>query len=330
MNKIALVSAATDDYAELLAEMLCSLRGCQVTLDIKIFDLGLGTEGRQKIVEAADNRSLQLMEPDWTIPIDNREKTPPVKKIYLAKPFIPDFFPGYDGYIWADADLWFQDTQAIEHYIQAAQQYGSAFCFESHPLYKSPTKFKYFRILNFFFVRVFKNYLFNNVKRMFGKRVALKMGLQPVLNSGVFYISAQSPIWSAWQHAIQRANLSRHHRFDQICDQTCLQVAIFENGLKHGILPAIFNWLPNYCVPTLDKDSGALVDPVYPHPKIQVIHFAGVKDSLFTVPFNDGTYQNMTLRWSELSKLSGQYRLNSPYKTILSTSSSDTASDVRS
>jgi hypothetical protein len=156
--------------------------------------------------------------------------------------------------------------------------------------------------LNSVFVRGFKDYLFGKVKDMFGTDAALRIGFRPVLNSGIFYLEAQSPIWDAWRNTISKANLGRHQRSDQICDQTCLQVAIVENGLEHAILSAIYKWLPKYCVPVFDKKGNIFVDSVYPNNKIYVIHMAGAKNGVFSVPTSDGTYEEMTMRWPEFSR----------------------------
>jgi len=47
-------------------------------------------------------------------------KQPSYKKAHYAKPFLPEIFPSYPGYLWIDTDVWLQDSSAIKHYITAA------------------------------------------------------------------------------------------------------------------------------------------------------------------------------------------------------------------
>ena len=42
-----------------------------------------------------------------------RECTPHLRSL-TARPFLPDYFPGYDVYIWIDCDAWVQEQFALE------------------------------------------------------------------------------------------------------------------------------------------------------------------------------------------------------------------------
>ena len=41
-------------------------------------------------------------------------------KAQFARPFLPRHFPGYETYLWIDADAWLQDWRAVELYVAAA------------------------------------------------------------------------------------------------------------------------------------------------------------------------------------------------------------------
>ena len=88
---------------------------------------------------------------------------------------------------------------------------------------------------------------------------------------------------------MRSANLTRHQRFAQICDQTCLQVAIIQGGFDHSVLPATYNWLPRLAAPVFDAESGCLLDPMFPHGPVKVIHLVdGGHKEEFDLPLRGG------------------------------------------
>lgn len=300
INDVALVSATDQQYTNSLIDMIKSLGSFKKNFDIRIIDLGLDEISRQTIRNETGIDNIEFLAPEWPFRIPRLDETPEYKKVFLSKPFIPEFFPQYRGFLWVDADVWFQDPTAIDDYIDAAQATGAAFSFESHPLYRSTQKVRYNRILGKIFCKGIKDYLFNNTRKMFGQSIAIDNGINPVLNSGIFYMNRKSPIWKAWQDAIRSANLRNHHKYTQICDQTCLQVAVVRGNFPHATMPATHNWLPKLCVPPFDPDRSALVDPMYPHPRIKVIHLAGAQQGeRFTVRSGYGTTVSSALRWSD-------------------------------
>ena len=92
--------------------------------------------------------------------------------MFLSKPFIPDMFPGYEGYVWIDADVWFQDENAIQDYIEAARMTGASFAFESHPSYQGTQKNKKMEVFGKVIIKGSKNYFLSKSLKMFGARLA--------------------------------------------------------------------------------------------------------------------------------------------------------------
>ena len=151
---------------------------------------------------------------------------------------------------------------------------------------------------------------------MFGSRVAAEIGIPPILNSGLFHMAGGSPVWRAWQETLLAANLKRRHRRRaQICDQTCLQVALIRRELPHAVMPAVYNWLPALSAPLIDAETFALLDPAWPHPPIKAVHLVDMKDKdvdmkdkdsgngEIELPVTDGRRIRTSLEWADFQRL---------------------------
>ena len=183
---------------------------------------------------------------------------------------------------------------------------GGAFSFESHPTYRSIQKVRTLEILGVIFIKGIKDYFLKKEREMFGSRIAAEIGIHPVLNSGLFHMAGGSPVWQAWQETLLAANLKRQHRYAQICDQTCLQVALIRRELPHAVMPAVYNWLPVLSAPLIDAETFALLDPAWPHPPIKAVHLVGVKDSgkgEIELPVTDGRRIRTSLEWADFQRL---------------------------
>lgn len=305
MSRLALVSAANDRYLELLEGMLGSLGGKLKEFDLKIIDLGLSPESVSRLKRFQER--VEFAEPGWRRAVPGNHSTQQHKKVHVAKPYIPQIFPDYDGYLWVDADVWFQDPTALDDYVSAAVQAGAAFSFESHPMYRSIQKVRHFRVLGKLFIKGVKDYFFQKTLRMFGPTVALEVGYQQVLNSGIFFIAAGSEIWSAWQQTLEAADLKRHYKSTQISDQTCLQVALIRRKLPCGIVPATHNWLPGRAAPLFDTATGKLLDPMFPNVPIKAIHLVGFRSKGFRLPTRDGGHIETDLSWSAFQSVRAEF-----------------------
>ena len=299
-----IVSASNDAYLDLLDGMLGSIGGRLADFDLGIIDLGLSDAGKDRI--RARKTGVHFARAEWRRTFPGIDKAPEYKKVFVSKPFIPDIFPGYENYVWVDADIWFQDAGAIDDYVEAGNtRGGAAFGFESHPTYL-PQRVRRLEIFGKVFVKGVKSYFLSRTREMFGSRIAAEVGIPPILNSGLFHMAGGSPIWRAWQETLLAANLKRRHRRAQICDQTCLQVALIRRELPHAVMPAAYNWLPLMSAPLIDAATFALLDPAWPHPPIKAVHLVGVKDpgkGEIELPVTDGRRIRTSLEWADFQRL---------------------------
>ena len=193
-----IVSASNDEYLDLLDGMLGSIGGRLADFDLGIIDLGLSDAGKDRI--RARKAGVHFARAEWRRTFPGIDKAPEYKKVFVSKPFIPDIFPGYENYVWVDADIWFQDAGAIDDYVEAGNARGGgggagrgAFSFESHPTYRSIQKVRTLEILGVIFIKGIKDYFLKKEREMFGSRIAAEIGIHPVLNSGLFHMAGGSP-----------------------------------------------------------------------------------------------------------------------------------------
>jgi hypothetical protein len=269
-----LISAANDKYIPYLSATLASLQPIIMHYDVGIYDLGLSESSKNALSALCDGR-VTFVDPQWCRPVPNQDTLPSYKKVFLAKAFIPDFFPNYQGYVWIDADMWFPQPSAIEDYIAASDKTGFAVSYECHPSYETILKYRTLSVFGKTFVKGTKSYKFNKIHRYFGLSSALKWGLTPVMNSGIFCIRHDSAAWKHWQHKILTADLSKEGKRTQICDQTCLDIGTKEAGLLPTPMPATHNWCVELARPLLCSKTKALLDPMFPHSPIKVVHLLG-------------------------------------------------------
>nr|QIJ55922.1 glycosyltransferase [uncultured bacterium] len=275
-----IVSAADDAYMEFLDDMLASIQNRLHEYDLGILDLGLSKRSLAMI--RARKEDARVVDPGWRYQPADMSKQPPYKKVYYAKPYLPDIFPGHVGYMWIDADVWFQDSSAIEHYISASEKTPGrgSIAFECHPNYKDINYKPRFRMVRKYrilpvAIRLVGRKTFRLVYDMFGDEAARTHGLAPDNNSGLFFIHADSPAWKAWQHYMRKANHLPFMDRKYFPDQTCLNVALRERNISFHVMQPIYNWIVGLGLPMLDENTHALLDPCSPHKKIYAIHLAG-------------------------------------------------------
>ena len=286
MMSTLIVYCVDDNYFHLLEQNLLSLNTDFGKFNVGIVDIGLSDENKDRIRDLFPN--TEFVEPGWKIEVPGMNDSPRYKQGMLARPFISKMFPGYSGYFYSDADVWFPDATAVKDYIAAASATGAAFGIEAHPTYKIHHTLRNISFLKWNLIYGYKSHLFSNCRKMFGAEIAHKMAKLSFLNSGIFYMDSDSPIWDAWIHYYRRAKLSPQN----LSNQACLHVAIVEEGLPYAAMPATHNWLPAKGVPAIDPASRTLVDPSFPHLPIKAIHLTDKSESrVFELQTTDGKEQ---------------------------------------
>ena len=119
--KFILVSAADAAYFPLLRDLVTSIRAQPrgAAAEIGVLDLGLAADQ----IAWLTARGAAIVAPGWDVEFPGREQTPSSFKAQISRPFLPQHFPGYDAYMWIDADAWLQDWSRSEEHTSELQSH---------------------------------------------------------------------------------------------------------------------------------------------------------------------------------------------------------------
>jgi len=291
-HRLLIASAADRAYFPLLRDMVLSVRAQCPAATIGILDLGLEAEHRNWL----SARVAHLVRPDWDVDFPDRVRRPDTFKAQVARPFLRRHFPGYEMYLWIDADAWLQDWRAVELYCAAAGLDKLAITPEIDRAYKRHYK----RPKLFGWTLAWKNY-----RRAFGWRTADRLGRNPIVNCGVFALHRDAPHWDAWARIMSQV-LQRTQFF--FVEQVALNYTIFAEHLPVNFLPAYCNWMPGDAAPAFDAERRLFVEPYAPHEVIGIMHLAGREQKTHTFRLNrlDGGTVDTSLQYGESRALRGQ------------------------
>ncbi len=284
----AIVTAADAGYFGLLDGLVRSLEKARDRIDFELclFDLGLGDDQ----LHALAPHCARIVRPGWDLDFPGRDAEPDHFKAMVARPFIPKHFPGFERYLWIDSDAWVQDAQCLAYYLRAASRGRIAIAAQVDRAYKSAYKRQ--KLLGW--THNHKHYRLG-----WGLRAADRYGRLPILNSGVFAIAADDPVWGLWADALSAGLQRTRHR---LVEQTALNLVIYRDRWEDAtLLPAYCNWLCDAARPCVDEETGTLVEPFEPHQPLGVVHMAGEfrQDAAVALPTVAGGEIRTKLRYPE-------------------------------
>ena len=294
-TRLLIASGSDRSYFPLLRDAVLSVLAQRRSAAIGILDFGLSPDQQTWLAD----RVTHLVRPGWDVDFPDRGRTPETRKAQLSRPFLRRHFPGYESYLWIDADAWVQDWRVVELYLAAAGRDKIAITPEIDRAYKRHYK----RPKAFGWTLSWKCY-----RQAFGWRVADRLGRNPILNCGVFALHHDAPHWDAWARII--AKVAQRTRFFYI-EQIALNYVIFAERLPVNLLPAYCNWMPGDAAPAFDAARGFFVEPYAPHEVIGIMHLAGEgqKSHVFRLRRLDGGEVETSLRYSATRALVEQRNL---------------------
>jgi hypothetical protein len=259
-----IVTAADAAFYELATDTVASIRDKAQGRDIPIviFDLGLTATQRERL----RSRRVDFVVPGW----DYAFHSPPPEwfKAMTARTRLPKWVPGFEFYLWIDADAWVQRWETIELLLDAADRCGFAAVAEADRAYSDiqaatadgkPVSTLQTRI--------------DNLRTYFGDDVVRRAAHRATMNCGVFCARHNSSIWEAWPRLMTVALRSRRVSSFFFAEQTAMNVALSYESVPFARLPAMHNWLLTGAMPRVG-DGGELVHPDFPHESLGIIHRA--------------------------------------------------------
>lgn len=292
--KIIIISACDDKYHVVANDLFMSLRALtfQYSFDLGLLDVGLSDAPREHFVR--QGIKIEKVRSDIDYPARAQwEAARPAVRTLTARPFLRSYFPGYDVYIWLDADVWVQTPEAIDTVIASAIQ--------TNAIHVAPELDRcyqqFFKIGQDNIWGIYHNWYRTN----FGDATAAQMQLMPMLNAGVFAMRKDSPVWDAWAQiysdTLQKTGDLTHNSF--MADQLGLNLLVYRDQLPAVIMPPHYNWLTFFALPMLDRTTNIYVEPAIPHRVISQFHLTRPKKlQIETLKCLDGTTVERSLMYS--------------------------------
>ena len=257
------MTGADSGFARLAEGLLRSLREAEpalgASLRIHVLDFGLGDAGRAQLAPLAD---IVPVEPPMPM------IGPPEKRSFflsrMCKAYLVDLVPGFQAYMWMDADIWLQTPRALADVVRPLR---------SQEFVAVPELDRAYRVL--FEPGTRQNAVrARRLTRGFGARAAALLHRLPNVNSGLVAARAEAKMWGAWRERMRQV-FAVEGDLDFVSDQAGLNAAIFLDKVPFYPLQSTLNWCFGGGVPRLDDDA-RFVTPLSPHQVIGLCHLTGV------------------------------------------------------
>ena len=267
MSDRAIVSLADSKYFELLNELVDSILRFKESREVKICILDAGLDTNQ--IKILENKVHKIVKAEWDIEVpEYKVRGREWLKSQVSRAFLPDYFPGFEKYLWIDADAWVNDWNCLEMYFKGSDNNTLSISSSADRSYGRVLRADWI-FSNIAFVRS-QNYKHARSSG-FSNKIAREVALKPHLNIGVFCLEKNSPHWEVWQKNLKEA-LKKGRIFGS--EQIAMNITIYCDNMKVEILPAYCNW---FLIENLkyDQTNSTFVEPYLPNHKIGIMHLAG-------------------------------------------------------
>lgn len=265
MNRVIIVTGGDSNFYPFILSALSSLErsGVKERVDVGVIDQGLSAEQREKLI----SWGARLQVPEWTIDVPPSLRTDCHLGL-VARTALRDYFPGYNTYLWFDADAWVQTDEFLESFVAGARHSGIAVTPENGAGYK-----RSFRDSKWWYGNFFAGY---------GPWDAARLSLRAGINIGVIAIQDTAPHWEAWVSHYTRL-IRKTDKLNM--DQHALVGAVRLEGLPVSFVDARCNWICTMSTPEWDPDRRLMCEPGRRRRPLSVLHLAGPdKTRIYTVP----------------------------------------------
>lgn len=254
--KVVIVTGADETYAAGALDIAMRFASRRERGEIKLacLDLGLSEASLAALAPLTD----YVLQPAWDMPVHESMRTAqPHLRALTSRPFLRDYFPGHDVYLWIDADVLVQQPLVAHWYVDGALQRGMALVPQVHHTYRHTEAAFRWRM--------------NRLAAYFGEERARDFLWHTYYNAGVFALTAGAPHWEAWARYFREGLERCDGAF--VCDQTALNEAVHREQLGVTALPATANWLCHLATPTTGAGT-VMFEPAVPNHSLGFVHYS--------------------------------------------------------
>tara|TARA_B100001109_G_C18831001_1_gene459529 strand:- start:113 stop:997 length:885 start_codon:yes stop_codon:yes gene_type:complete len=269
--KTAIISGCDNNYFYKYLNLYNSLidNNCFEQADLCFVNISISDNNLKKI----SHRIKKIVEPKWDFKIPF--KTQEWKKLLTIRPFLKNYFPGYDNYIWLDADTWVQGNDFISDFINVCSM-GKISIVPEYDINYEALKMKYSfkKIFSDFYQA--KGWSYKNLKKYFDKETLNKLHQKPILNAGVFSLPSNSIIWEKWKNEYKKIVELATDDYCLNMDQASLNKVLYNNLDLVNFFNSEYNYLIKNCLPIIDNDGNFCLKD-FPFNKIKIIHLTQIE-----------------------------------------------------
>ncbi len=269
--KTIICTAANQPFASLAIDLVGSIINKPESADVAIGMLDTGLD--EATAKQFRGMVTHLVEPGWDVDFSTLPspdgRYPNAKwlrdsqglQAMTARPSLPKHFPGYDLYIWIDADCWVQEWSTIELLRRGAADGSICITAELDRAY-----------IHFYDNGKVTDWTNRQHIEFLGEELGAQLRNFPILNSGVFGLRGDSALWSRWHQAMEEGFTRKR---DFYAEQFGLNRVIYLEDFSRNVLPATCNWLANRGLIYFDSETKTFVEPNLPYTPLGIIHLSG-------------------------------------------------------
>ena len=286
--KTIIMSGGTEEFFPFLRECVDSLidTGVLERADLGLIDHGMTEEQlatfrhQAKIIVKPSYADLGMRVPE---PLQLARSLN-----LVARSDLPSVFPGYDVYLWFDADAWAQTPDFFDVYVDAAARTGFAVAKDDGYGYRVSYDDHRWWI---------GNYIMG-----FGLVDGIRGGLlSKAVNIGMVAIHRDAPHWRRYRDRHQ-ATIDRTGKIN--LDQHACHATLVLDRLPAEYVPAIHNWQTTLSMPWWDPAQRVLREPKPGGRVLSVIHLAGKnKREPQSIRTTDGARVTSALTYHDVRRL---------------------------
>ena len=202
MKERTIVSLADSNYFKLLCEPIDSIKSFEESKNVAICVLDAGLSDNQKniLLKKVDT----IKKANWDIEVPSYKVIGKEwLKSQVSRAFLPKYFPGYNKYLWIDADAWVNSWETIELYFKGSDNNKLSISTSADRAYGRVLKVDW---LIGGFAKI-KSQNYKHAKSSgFSEKIAREVALKPHLNIGVFCLEATASHWDVWKKNLKIAN----------------------------------------------------------------------------------------------------------------------------
>ena len=271
--KSAIVFALDEAFAPLGKGLVLSLRALGLpddSTDLCLVDIGCGPATREWMAKQTcsiarfDESPLRLPPPPGGANY---------MKALVCRPLIPRIFPGYAVYLHIDSDCWVQKKDSLDITLATARNSPDRVALA--PFLDFSYSFNYGSLQEENWL-TFLSYFYDWYSVSYGKEVAELWKGRALFSAGVFAMSAQCPLWSAWAVELGKVHArdyTNHPVAFHVSEQTALNNLIYSTG-SYVPLEAIHNYNCHVGAVERDAASGEVVIKYPPRRPVGIVHLS--------------------------------------------------------